>query len=371
MIRMLAALAIAVSPFTAAAQERIETLDLGGDRFRVGGEVVLAESGARDVFLGGESVALEAAVEGSAHLAGRRVESAGEVGGDLYGAGVEVRVTGPVAGDATVAGYDVAIENSVGGNLRAGATNLALRGPVTGAALLSGDGVEIAGPISGDAVVTAETLTFGPEARIDGSLVLYAEEDAAIEVPASVIPPERVERRAIEGRAHMMSPMEGPGWGALAMGFLLGVLILTALATLVATLAPRGVARLGEIIGAGPLRTLGAGFVTQAALIGSTVLLAATIVGVLLVPVALIAAVVLGFLGYIVGVYRLGVWGIARTGALEPDTFPEYALAALVGALLASLAALVPLLGWLFVMALTLVGVGAIAISMIRPRIRP
>lgn len=99
----------------------------------------------------------------------------------------------------------------------------------------------------------------------------------------------------------MMSPMEGPGWGALAMGFLPGALLLTVLATLVAVIAPRWVSRLGAIIGEEPFRTLGTGFVTQPTPIGAAILLTATLIGIFVAPLTLIAAVVLRFLGYIVG----------------------------------------------------------------------
>ena len=52
-----------------------------------------------------------------------------------------------------------------------------------------------------------------------------------------------------------------------------------------------------------------------------------------------------------------------QPGALEPDTFPEYALAGLVGAVIATLLTLIPLLGWFVMLALTFVGVGAIVLA--------
>ena len=76
----------------------------------------------------------------------------------------------------------------------------------------------------------------------------------------------------------------------------------------------------------------------------------------------------LGIVGYVVAIYLLGVWAITRAGALEPDTFPEYALAALIGALIAGLLTLIPFLGWLVLLALSFTGVGAIAVATMRPR---
>jgi hypothetical protein len=54
-------------------------------------------------------------------------------------------------------------------------------------------------------------------------------------------------------------------------------------------------------------------------------------------------------------------------GRGEPETLGARALAALVGATLAGLIALIPLAGWLFVLALVLAGVGAITLRMFRP----
>ena len=93
-------------------------------------------------------------------------------------------------------------------------------------------------------------------------------------------------------------------------------------------------------------------------------MLAATVIGIVLAPFAVLAAVLLGFVGYVVAVYLLGAWAITRAGALEPDTFPEYALAGLVGAVIATLLSLIPLLGWFVILALTFVGVGAIVLSL-------
>ena len=231
-----------------------------------------------------------------------------------------------------------------------------------GAALIAGDEVEIAAAITGDASVTAETLTFREGARVDGRLTLFEPEGTTFDVPASVAPPERIERREIEG-GPMMGRMVGPGWFAIVAGLVLGILVLAALAALAATIAPRSVARLRLIVGDAPFRALGAGFVAQSALIGAAIVLAVTVIGLVLAPFAVLAAILLGLLGYVVAVYLLGAWAMTRAGALEPDTFPEYALAGLVGAVIATLLTLVPLLGWFVMLALTFVGVGAIVMA--------
>lgn len=364
MIRTFAAIALALMlPLAAArAQEADDALDFGGDAYRAGGTVAFAAPGARDVFLAGERVDLTAPVEGSAHLAGRRVASEGAVGGDLYAIGADVRVAGPVAGSASLAGYDIELLGPVGGNLRATGSQIDLKGAVAGSALVTGSEVAIAAAITGDAAVTAETLTWGEGARVDGTLTLHQPDGVTFDVPASVAPPERIERREIES-GPMIGHMVGPGWFAIIAGLVFGVLLLAALAALAPTIAPRSVARLRGLVGETPLRALGAGFLTQSALIGAAIVLAVTVIGLVLAPFVVLVAILLGILGYIVAVYLLGAWAMTRAGALEPDTFPEYALAGLIGAVIATLLSLIPLLGWFVILALTFVGVGAITMA--------
>ena len=80
--------------------------------------------------------------------------------------------------------------------------------------------------------------------------------------------------------------------------------------------------RLRAIVADGPFRALGAGFLTQSALIGAAVVLAATVIGVVLSPFAIVAAVLLGIVGYVVAVYLLGVWAITRVGRARARHLP-------------------------------------------------
>jgi len=368
MIRALALIAGAVLAFAPAfAQPRDGSFESGGDLFRGGSVVIVDAPGLRDVFSAGGRIDLASPIAGAAHLAGRRIETRAEIGGSLYAFGQDIRVDAPVAASASLAGYDVTILGAIGGNLRVAGRTVALRAPVAGSALIAGDTVELAAAIAGDASIAAETLTFGEGAAIGGRLTLYSDPDSPIAVPASVIPAERIDSRPLEDRP-MFEHMTGPGPAALLLGFTVGVLILAAFATLAGALAPRGMARLSAIINEGRFRALGYGFLTQATLIGGAILLVVTIIGVFLSPFVLLASLLLGAVGYVAAVYLLGEWVVTRFGALEADTLPEHALAALAGALLASLLVLIPFLGWFVFVALSLTGVGAIAIARLRPR---
>jgi len=137
---------------------------------------------------------------------------------------------------------------------------------------------------------------------------------------------------------------------------------------LIAALVPQQLAAMRRRILDAPFRTLWLGFLTQSAVIGSAVLFAMTLVGVFLSPAALLVAAIGGFAGYVVGVYAFGVGLLLAWGWDEPASIGRRALAAGFGALVAGVIGLIPVLGWIFLLAVSLAGVGAITTWIFRPR---
>lgn len=362
--------AMIVLSLTAApgsAEENAQIFDFGGDSFRTGATVVLDTAGTDDLFMAGETVRGEADISGSAHLAGRRVTMTGAVGGDAYMAGMDVVLDGPVAGDATLAGYDVRV-GDVGGDLRISGAKLAVGGPVAGYALIGGDEVRIGAVITGDVSLTARNVEFADGARIDGKLTLYEEKPGAMEIPASVASEDRIERRDISEWEAATRSVTGWSWMRAVGRFLTGVVMVAALAALIAAVMPGTLAEMRRGILERPLRNLWIGFLAQSAVIGSAVIFAMTLIGALLVPAVVFVALAGGFAGYILAVYAFGVALVQAVGRPEPQNVGERALCGGIGALATGIIALVPLLGWLFVLALTLTGLGAVVQRLFRPR---
>ena len=345
-----------------------DQLRLGGDEFYGGSDVAVSAGGTDDVFAVAERVDIATSVSGTAHLVGRRVTVDAAVGGDLYAAGADVTVAAPVAGDATIAGYDVTVGEPVGGDLRAFGRTVRVTAPVSGTALIRGGTVILDARIGGDATISAGSVEFGPDAVVGGRLQIADRRTAGQAVPDTVAPSDRVERQA--------APFPGPGpagprsWAAVGMGFAAGALILALLTLLVATLAPARLEPLRRLTAERPLRTFWIGFLTLAVLVGASVLLVLTVVGVLAAPFILLAAAAFCFLGYLVAVYLVGraVWD--WMGQLAPDEFSERALIALIGAVAVSLIALVPFFGWLVLLVLTFTGLGALSTAILRPEFR-
>lgn len=364
---ILTAIALLLTAATAVAQEDEAVLDFGGDSFRAGSTVVFDTPGTDDLFMAGETVRGDVDIAGSAHMAGRRVTMAGAVGGDAYVAGMDVTLDGTVAGDVTAMGYDVHI-GAVGGDLRISGAKLAIDGPVSGYALIGGDDVRIGAVIASDVSLAARELEFTGDARIDGQLILYEEEPGALEIPNSVVPVERIERRDMSEWKHETRRLKVWDWRRAIGKFVFGVLVVAALAALIAAVVPQTLADMRRALLDRPFRNLWIGFLTQSAVVGSAIIFALTLIGALLTPAVVLLALIGGFAGYVVATYALGVGLMITFGRREPDSIGTRAMAAGVGALTAGIIGLIPLLGWLFVLALVLAGVGAITMRLFRPR---
>lgn len=366
MLRFYLTFVLLICATIAAAQDEA-ALTLGKDGFLAGRSITQAAERLDDLFMAGETVTSRAPISGSAHLAGRRVTIIGDVGGDLYAAGMDVAVDGAVSGDATLAGYDLRIA-AVGGDLRASGSSVTMTGPVGGYALLAGETVRLDSTIAGDVRLSARKVAFGEEARIDGRLILYEEESGALDVPDRVIPADRVDRRPVEAWDDDTRAFRPFSWAGFILRYLGGLLVAAALAALMAAVLPGPMMAMRRRILAAPLRTLWFGFLAQSAVLGMSVMFAITLIGIFISPAALLVAVLSGFLGFLIGGYAFGVGVLLLFGRGEPGPLGARVLAAASGTMVICLIALVPVVGWIVALAVTLAGVGALTDRIFRPR---
>jgi hypothetical protein len=339
-------------------------LDIAQDHYAAGDTVQFNGPAGLDLFLAGNRVTVAAPVGGSAHLAGRRIAVDSPVTGDLFAAGYSVRVTAPIGGDASATGFEVTLA-PVTGNLRAVGSEVTLAS-VGGYALITAGMVTVQGAIGGDAVLVADDIRFGPDARVAGALTIYTADPASITVPNSVAPAARVKIETRKSYAQgewsdrMPMPIRVSIWSIIG-GFLIGVVISGLIAAMVIALAPKAVQNWRELALAHPGRAIWSGFLVTSALVGSGFVLSLTIIGVVLFPVMMLLTALAICAGYALGSYVLGVGLWLAIGRVMPEgLLGKFALACL-GAFVAGLAWLVPVAGWLFVLGLTLLGIGTLA----------
>jgi len=365
-ISVLSTFLIILLAVPAAAQDEGRAL-FGGDRYLAGNDIAAEEDTARDLFMMGETVTVAAPVAGSAHLMGRRLSVEAPLDGNLYAMGYALDLNAAVAGSVSATGAELRLSDEITGNLRASGWEIRLDGPVAGSALLAGGQITLNAAVAGDVIIASDDLRFGDGASVGGALTIYAEDPDSVVVPDGVAPADRIEILQAESydEAHGAAwPMvERPSFGARIGRFLTGVLIVTGLAVALAALMPDRLAELRERSVEHPGQSLWAGFLGLSTLVGAGFVASLTIVGIVLLPAAILLAVLAMLAGYVLGIYVLGgaIWN--AMGRAAPVDLASKALMALAGAVLAALIGLIPFLGWLFVLALGMVGVGAMVRS--------
>ena len=359
-------MAFTITP--ALAQEKNGYFEFNKDRFMAGSTVVQDRAGVDDLFMAGQTVRSNRDITGSAHLAGRKVISTGAIGGDAYVSGMEVSIDGKVSGDVTVGGYTLQI-GEVEGDLRATGTKLTLSSPISGYALVYGDEVIFESVVKGDVNLRAETAVFADTASIEGKLIVYEKNAGEIQVPARVISEDRIERRDTSEWSEADKEDEAEGWFSKLLGFFKSVLFITVLAALIAAVRPKKLTDLRQHILTHPLQSLLFGFLAISVGLGATLLLMVSGLGFRLALVSLLMTALGAFFGYAIGAYAVGVKALQMANRPAPNSLGPKTIAAGVGAFVISLIALIPYLGWIVILAVTLIGAGSIAIRLFRPKL--
>ena len=349
------------------AEDDSAQFDFGGDAFRAGMSVTHDAAGADDLFMAGDRVTGRADITGSAFFAGRKVTMAGAIGGDVYAAGEEVAIQGDVSGDASLLGRTVSVER-VGRDLRVAASELQVGGNIGGNAIITGGDVAFDAAVGGDVTLAARSVDWGERASIAGRLIVHEEILGDLEIPERVASIDRIERRETEGRGvERQDGARRPHWRSSIGDFLFEVIMVAVLAVLIAALLPTRLAEMQRRVLARPIHTLWLGFLSLSAVIGASILLTITIIGLPLVAVLVLLAFLCTIAGYAIAVYVLGVRLLLAMGRPEPDSIGSQGIAAGTGAAAAAVIGLIPFLGWLFAIVLALAGIGAITVQSIRP----
>ncbi len=340
------------------------SLSFGGDQYTAGQNAAITAPVARDAFMAGYDVKLRAPVEGDAHLAGFNVSVDADVTGDLYAAGYSVSITGAVGGDLTAGGNTISVATTtpVAGNLRLAAATVTLSSPTTGSALISAQTLTLDAAITGDLNFLGEKLVFGPKAVVTGKVLIHA--PAPIEVPASVASADRVSYEKLESPDYMSEA--GKTTENVVRGFWPSVwaaaiwwLTLVVVGAAFIAFMPRGVAAMEVVSGKRPLRLMGVGILGFSAVLGLIPVLAMTVVGLLLLPFAVIFAIVACSFAFLTGAYVLGVMLARRFTRVETNLHRLVVLAATL--VVTALLGAIPLLGWLITLVILTFGFGVIA----------
>jgi hypothetical protein len=352
---------LALSPVPSLADQ--QNIVFGNDTYATGQVTSISGTVPGDVFGAGNTVLLSAAVGSDAHLAGFDVQANSDVAGNLYAAGFSVSVAGGVKGDANVIGNTVTIHSvqPIGGNLRAAAATFTLDSPANGSVLVTAETATLNAPVQGDFSFYGRNLVFGPNAVVNGQVLVHAPTQVA--VPATVAPAERVVFTQLTSPEYptqvgqTAEVVAKAFWASLWAATLWWVLLLIVGAAFIA-LNGRLVGSLERLSAVRPMRRLGLGILAFASVVGLVPFVALTLVGLLLVPFVLIFVVVACSLAYVAGVYLIGRAIGARFRPLDTVAWKVGILA--ISLVIAGLLTMIPFLGWLITLAITAYGFGVV-----------
>ncbi|WP_299692125.1 hypothetical protein [uncultured Tateyamaria sp.] len=358
--------AIAFAALTQAAFADTVSTRNGDDTFFSGGLISQSIDTKGDTFVAARSARVKGAALGDMHVSGFDVSVDVNVAEDLYAMGATVVVRGTIAEDLSVMAFSARTESSseTAGNARLMGNSVTVEGPVAGALSVMGRDVILNAKITGDVRILAQTLSFGPDAVVSGSLTYSTEEK--IKVPTRVASEDRVTFERVSGGQIYEEWQELskdiptlPTFASMLFGFIVSLLFFLALGALMLGFMPKRLARMRRSIAAAPGQTFMLGVIGLSMLFGAVLVTALTIVGLPFVPIAVLAIVVAWVLGYALGAYSVAMrlW-TGLGGADDPSNVARLAILAAAITFIALLN-FIPFVGWVANYTLVLLGVGA------------
>lgn len=338
---------------------------------RAGADVsILAADVTVDLMIGGDldiaaaDVTVEGSVSGDANFAAADITIAAPVGGELNAAGADVSLSSRVSGDASIAGAFVVIdeEASIGGYAEIAGREVYMDGRLEQGGEVRGREVFINGVVNGPLEIYARDLHFGETAVVAGPITVRGpsrpETAPGAQLGELTYVEEAFNESSIDGEGidldiDFLPGVSAAGWLYLSGAFILGVFVVV--------LFPRSTMRISACLRSRPFSSGGLGVVVYALYwilaLTLAVLLFATVIGALLAPFVIATIPVIYLLGSVFGAFAIGDAILARFNGEESRLRLLGGLVIVTGAL--ALAMTVPLLGWLLVLVVNLVGLGA------------
>jgi hypothetical protein len=332
-----------------------------------------------DVFASGGAVITKGHVGGDAHVTSFDVELEAAVAGDLYAAGAAVTLRAPVGGDVSMMGFSLRTADTAitKGNVRLLGSTITIDGSVGGALAAAGGEITLNAAVTGDALLQGGTLTFGPKARIGGTLTYSAPKPAMI--PPEVIPAARVVYHKSEPMTHRFKNMHewGDGWMghdmpafpgtlSIAAAFLVTIGFLVLLGGAILAISPQRVEVLRLRGTQRPALMALFGVVSMATLMGLVPVAVMTVIGLPFVPIVVLAILMVWTLAYVFGAYVVALRLYLAFGGHEDPALGLRIVLLACGVVIFSLLNFVPVLGWMVNFVLVLFGIGTLSTSVLR-----
>ena len=321
------------------------------DLYLIGGSVTSSGRVLGDLTATGGTIVVNGPIAVDAAIAGGNVTVLGSIGDDLRIAGGNVTVNASVGGDLMFAGGNVTIAGDrIGGDVAGVGGTITLTTPVRGNLHVKGGQVYLNAPINGSVIVTAGEVTLGSAAVISGSFTYSARNEATMEQGAHVSGATNFIQHKVE------ASVKGRAAALLSVLLLIKFVSMLIGGLFLGLFFRRYSITMLESVQTGTLGNLARGVITMIVLPVLSVILLVTVVGIPFGVLGIVTFIALCTLGalmtpVLIGAY-LWKWIFKAPLAVSWDRI-------LVGVILYSLLGFIPIIGWLLMLLLTLLAIGA------------
>ncbi len=329
---------------------RGETVD--GDIYLIGKDIFIDGAINGDVFAAGQTITVNGIINGGVTLAGQTIMLRSSVANGARLAGQNIYIDGTIGRDAVVAGSSISVAGTaqIARDLVFGVGTSVVMGKVNGNIKGGGNEVTLTGTTGGNVQVEAQTLTVTSTAAIQGDFTYTSAAEAVIQQGAQIKGTTTHKLPAPEKRR------AGPFAGIT--GKILGFLMILVMGIIIIFASRGGIKRLPDALRACIWPSLGWGAAILFATPIAAIIVMVTIVG---LPAGIMALVAWGIAIYLAEIPVALLIGRLILRREKDANSKKWMVAALaLGLVILLLVKLIPYVGWLIWLFVTMFGLGTL-----------
>lgn len=320
------------------------------DLYITGGIVSIPADINGDLTAGGGRISVDGNVSGDVMAGGGDISVLGQIGDDVRAVGGSLRIDSAIAGDLLGAGGDITLtdRSSVGGDVNLAGGNLLVGGTINGDLKLAAGTVYLNANVAGNvSLLNCEKITFGPQAKILGTMWYRSHEE--MQIPANVVTGKVTYVGIPEDQIKENMP-------SLVAGFSLFSYLSTLLFGLILIWIFRySLLHTADKVNEAALRSLGVGFLVLVLTPIAALIFLITTIG---LPVSMVLMALWLIFLYVGKVMAAALIGFKIIRVTENNSFGRVFGSFALGALIFYVIGMVPFAGWILNLLFVLTALG-------------